>query len=110
MISSFSVQTNYFFLIYQTGGYTVANLLWDMMQARNMIPSLPTVEAYYKGLKVSFYLAYLFIILEPCLYIYQLSVAIMFQEREIPEDDPRLMLVTSTLKNLQARAGPGGGR
>lgn len=66
----------------KTGGYTVANLLWDMMQARNMIPSLPTVEAYYKGLK----------------------------EREIPEDDPRLMLVTSTLKNLQARAGPGGGR
>ncbi|KAL1553350.1 pentatricopeptide repeat-containing protein, mitochondrial-like protein [Salvia divinorum] len=66
----------------KTGGYIVANLLWDMMQSRKMTPLLPTVEAYHKGLK----------------------------EREIPEDDPRLMLVTTTLNNLKARAGPGGGR
>ncbi|XP_041999534.1 pentatricopeptide repeat-containing protein At4g35850, mitochondrial-like [Salvia splendens] len=66
----------------KTGGYTVANMLWDMMQSRKMTPLLPTVEAYHKGLK----------------------------EREIPEDDPRLMLVTTTLNNLKARAGPGGGR
>ncbi|KAG6410201.1 hypothetical protein SASPL_128254 [Salvia splendens] len=66
----------------KTGGYTVANMLWDMMQSRKMTPSLPTVEAYHRGLK----------------------------EREIPEDDPRLMLVTTTLNNLKARAGPGGGR
>lgn len=33
----------------------MANLLWDMMQARNMMPTLPTVEMYHKGLKVSFY-------------------------------------------------------
>ncbi|XP_047974785.1 pentatricopeptide repeat-containing protein At4g35850, mitochondrial [Salvia hispanica] len=66
----------------KTGGYTVANMLWDMMQSRKMTPLLPTVEAYHKGLK----------------------------EREIPEDDPRLMLVTTTLNNLKAKAGPGGGR
>ncbi|XP_057791693.1 pentatricopeptide repeat-containing protein At4g35850, mitochondrial [Salvia miltiorrhiza] len=66
----------------KTGGYTVANLLWDMMQARKMTPLLPTVEAYHRGLK----------------------------EREIPEDDPRLVLVTTTLNNLRARVGPGGGR
>jgi len=38
----------------QTGGYTTANYIWDLMQARNFIPSPPAVEAYYKGLKVSF--------------------------------------------------------
>lgn len=37
----------------QTGGYTVANYIWDLMQARNIIPQFPAVEAYYKGLKVS---------------------------------------------------------
>ena len=38
----------------QTGGYTTANYIWDMLQTRNIIPALPAVEAYYKGLKVSF--------------------------------------------------------
>ncbi|KAK6153108.1 hypothetical protein DH2020_012747 [Rehmannia glutinosa] len=66
----------------KTGGYTVANLIWDMMQARKMIPSLPAVEAYHNGLK----------------------------EREIPEDDPRLMLVSKTRNNLKLKVGPGGGR
>lgn len=37
----------------QTGGYAVANYIWDLMQARNIIPQFPAVEAYYKGLKVS---------------------------------------------------------
>ncbi|XP_011097364.1 pentatricopeptide repeat-containing protein At4g35850, mitochondrial [Sesamum indicum] len=66
----------------KTGGYTTANLIWDMMQARKMTPSLPAVEAYHNGLK----------------------------EREIPEDDPRLMLVSRTLNNLRLRVGTGGGR
>ncbi|KAK7823077.1 pentatricopeptide repeat-containing protein, partial [Quercus suber] len=63
----------------KTGGYTTANYIWDLMQARNFIPSLPAVEAYYKGLK----------------------------EREIPEDDPRLLLVSKTYDNLRQRSGPG---
>ncbi|KAL6497566.1 hypothetical protein OROHE_027195 [Orobanche hederae] len=66
----------------ETGGYTVANLIWDMMQVRNMVPTLPVVEAYHNGLK----------------------------EREVPEDDPRLKLVTSTYHNLRLKVGPGGGR
>lgn len=37
----------------QTGGYTTANYIWDLMQARKMTPSYPAVEAYYNGLKVS---------------------------------------------------------
>ena len=37
----------------QTGGYTVANYVWDLMQARNIVPFLPAVEAYYNGLRVS---------------------------------------------------------
>ncbi|KAL6521794.1 hypothetical protein OROGR_018363 [Orobanche gracilis] len=65
-----------------SGGYTVANLIWDMMQVRNMVPTLPVVEAYHNGLK----------------------------EREVPEDDPRLKLVTSTYHNLRLKVGPGGGR
>lgn len=36
----------------QTGGYTTANLIWDMMQARNITPAFPAVQAYYDGLKV----------------------------------------------------------
>ncbi|KAK4409959.1 E3 ubiquitin-protein ligase RGLG2 [Sesamum angolense] len=32
------------------------------------------------------------------------------KEREIPEDDPRLMLVSRTLNNLRLRVGTGGGR
>nr|KJB70866.1 hypothetical protein B456_011G094000 [Gossypium raimondii] len=66
----------------KTGGYTNANYIWDLMQARKIVPSLPAVEAYYSGLK----------------------------GREIPEDDPRLQLVTRTLNNLRARFGPSLGR
>ncbi|KAI9072136.1 hypothetical protein K1719_045520 [Acacia pycnantha] len=62
----------------KTGGYTTANYIWDLMQARRMVPSFPAVEAYYQGLK----------------------------EREIPEDDPRLLLVSKTYDNLRARFGP----
>lgn len=36
----------------QTGGYTVANMIWDLMLARNILPAPSAVEAYYKGLKV----------------------------------------------------------
>ncbi|WMV13314.1 hypothetical protein MTR67_006699 [Solanum verrucosum] len=61
----------------KTGGYTVANLIWDMMQARKMTPSFPGVQAYYDGLKV----------------------------REIPADDPRLKLVSQTYLNLRKRFG-----
>ncbi|XVE67816.1 hypothetical protein DITRI_Ditri09bG0018900 [Diplodiscus trichospermus] len=63
----------------KTGGYTNANYIWDLMQTRNVVPSLPAVEAYYNGLK----------------------------EREIPADDPRLLLVTRTLDNLRSRFGAG---
>lgn len=66
----------------KTGGYTTANYIWDLMQARKMTPSLPAVEAYYNGLK----------------------------EREIPEDDPRLMLVSRTYNDLRRRFGSGPGR
>jgi len=31
----------------------MANYIWDLLQARRITPSLPAVEAYYKGLKVS---------------------------------------------------------
>ncbi|KAK6267273.1 hypothetical protein QUC31_018110 [Theobroma cacao] len=66
----------------KTGGYTNANYIWDLMQARNIVPTLPAVEAYYNGLK----------------------------DREIPEDDPRLQLVSRTLNNLQRRFRTGPGR
>ncbi|XP_010231720.1 pentatricopeptide repeat-containing protein At4g35850, mitochondrial [Brachypodium distachyon] len=62
----------------KTGGYTTANYIWDLLQARKIIPALPAVEAYHKGLK----------------------------EREIPSDDPRLLNVAHTLDNLQLRFGP----
>ncbi|KAI3761906.1 hypothetical protein L1987_52329 [Smallanthus sonchifolius] len=61
----------------KTGGYTIANMVWDLMQARNIIPSLPACQAYYNGLK----------------------------DREIPEDDPRLLVVSRTLDNLRVRFG-----
>ncbi|KAG9144181.1 hypothetical protein Leryth_021397 [Lithospermum erythrorhizon] len=64
----------------KTGGYTTANLIWDMMQANKIVPTLPAVEAYHNGLK----------------------------EREIPADDPRLLHVTKTLDNLRQRFGSGG--
>ncbi|OVA20559.1 Pentatricopeptide repeat [Macleaya cordata] len=63
----------------KTGGYTTANYVWDLMQSRRIIPSLPAVEAYYNGLK----------------------------DREIPADDPRLLLVSRTYDNLRTRLGPG---
>ncbi|GLU02142.1 hypothetical protein SLE2022_194080 [Rubroshorea leprosula] len=59
----------------KTGGYTNANFIWDLMQARKVTPSLPAVEAYYNGLK----------------------------DREIPEDDPRLLVVARTYDNLRSR-------
>ncbi|KAK7271879.1 hypothetical protein RJT34_28132 [Clitoria ternatea] len=59
------------------GGYTTANYIWDLMRARNVMPSFPAVEAYYKGLK----------------------------DREIPEDDPRLLQVSRVYDNLHARFG-----
>ncbi|KAF5950141.1 hypothetical protein HYC85_012134 [Camellia sinensis] len=47
-----SVYLRFTYLL-QTGGYTMANYVWDLMQARKIIPSPPAVEAYYNGLKVS---------------------------------------------------------
>ncbi|KAF5187153.1 Pentatricopeptide repeat-containing protein, partial [Thalictrum thalictroides] len=35
----------------KTGGYSTANYIWDLMQARKVNISLPAVEAYYNGLK-----------------------------------------------------------
>lgn len=61
----------------KTGGYTTANYIWDLMQSRKINHSLAAVEAYYKGLK----------------------------HREIPADDPRLLVVARTLKNLKLRLG-----
>ncbi|KAJ4963413.1 hypothetical protein NE237_023352 [Protea cynaroides] len=61
----------------KTGGYTTANYIWDLMQTRRITPSLPAVEAYYNGLK----------------------------EREIPADDPRILLVSQTYTNLRPRFG-----
>ncbi|CAK7328171.1 unnamed protein product [Dovyalis caffra] len=54
------------------GGYTTANYLWDLMQARNITPWLPAVQAYYNGLKARF----------------------------VPEEDPRLLQVSSTYEKL----------
>ncbi|URE34217.1 PPR repeat [Musa troglodytarum] len=59
------------------GGYTTANYVWDLLQSRKISPSLPAVKAYYEGLK----------------------------EREIPADDPRLVLVGRTYDNLNLRFG-----
>ncbi|KAI4348229.1 hypothetical protein L6164_008977 [Bauhinia variegata] len=61
----------------KTGGYATANYIWDLMQARKISPSLASVEAYYLGLK----------------------------DREIPEDDPRLLMVSRTYDNLRLRFG-----
>lgn len=63
----------------KTGGYTTANYIWDMMQARNVNFQLDAVKAYYDGLK----------------------------EREIPADDPRLLLVSKTLDQLSTGFRPG---
>lgn len=59
----------------KTGGYTTANYIWDLMRARNIVPSFAAVERYYQGLK----------------------------DREIPQDDPRLVLVCRTLDNFRMR-------
>ncbi|XP_024978617.1 pentatricopeptide repeat-containing protein At4g35850, mitochondrial [Cynara cardunculus var. scolymus] len=66
----------------KNGGYTIANMIWDLMQARNITPFLPAVQAYYNGLK----------------------------DREIPEDDPRLLVVSRTLDNLRVRFGRNSGQ
>ncbi|CBI34833.3 hypothetical protein VitviT2T_022364 [Vitis vinifera] len=66
----------------KTGGYTTANYIWDLMQARKITPSFPAVEAYYNGLR----------------------------EREIPEDDARLVLVSRAYDNQRLRFGTGPGR
>lgn len=42
----------------QTGGYTTANYIWDLMQSRKINTFLPAVEAYYKGLKVTLLLVF----------------------------------------------------
>ncbi|KAF3324629.1 pentatricopeptide repeat-containing protein [Carex littledalei] len=62
----------------KTGGYVTANYIWDMLQSRKIVPTLPAVEAYHRGLK----------------------------QREIPADDPRLLVVQRTLDDLQSRFGP----
>lgn len=61
----------------KTGGYTTANYLWDLMQARRYVPSQPAVEAYFDGLK----------------------------EREIPADDPRLRKVIEILDSFPRPGG-----
>ncbi|XP_078168549.1 pentatricopeptide repeat (PPR) superfamily protein [Carex rostrata] len=62
----------------KTGGYVTANYIWDLLQSRKIVPPLPAVEAYHRGLK----------------------------QREIPADDPRLLVVQRTLDDLQSRFGP----
>ncbi|KAK4477354.1 hypothetical protein RD792_016575 [Penstemon davidsonii] len=83
----------------KTGGYTTANLIWDMMQARNLTPSLPAVEAYYNGLRVSFLFAFDF---------NGNIIRTVPEEREIPADDPRLMKVSRTFDQLRLKVGTGG--
>ncbi|WVZ13699.1 hypothetical protein V8G54_011265 [Vigna mungo] len=61
----------------KTGGYTTANYIWDMMQVRKINPLFPAVEAYYQGLK----------------------------DREIPEDDPRLLMVSKAYNRMNTRTG-----
>lgn len=61
----------------KTGGYTTANYIWDLLQSRKINPFLPAVEAYHAGLK----------------------------QREIPADDPRLLMVSRMLDNLKSRFG-----
>lgn len=59
----------------KTGGYTTANFIWDLMQARKFTPTFFAVEAYLKGLK----------------------------HRQIPESDPRLLEVTRVYEDLRGR-------
>ncbi|KAI4966413.1 hypothetical protein ZWY2020_040998 [Hordeum vulgare] len=74
----------------KTGGYTTANYIWDMLQTRNIVPALPAVEAYYKGLKVSFNIRVSHVICAGAKFL----------------DDPRLVNVARVLDNLQLRFGP----
>lgn len=59
----------------QIGGFTTANYIWDLMQARQIVPPLPAVEAYHKGL----------------------------MERDIPKDDPRLSQINLALTEANRR-------
>ncbi|XP_078433110.1 pentatricopeptide repeat (PPR) superfamily protein isoform X2 [Wolffia australiana] len=61
----------------KTGGYTTANYVWDLMQSRKVPVNFAACDAYYNGLK----------------------------ERDIPADDPRLLLVKRSWENLRARFG-----
>ncbi|KAL8151374.1 hypothetical protein V2J09_021182 [Rumex salicifolius] len=60
----------------KTAGYTFADHIWDLLQARKLIPALPVLEAYLISLK----------------------------ERETPVDDPRFILVQQTLDRLHPRS------
>lgn len=60
----------------KTGGYAVANVIWDMMMGHKVTPSFRAVDAYYKGLMA----------------------------REVPKEDPRLMQVAKTLDDLTKRS------
>ncbi|XP_065008583.1 pentatricopeptide repeat-containing protein At4g35850, mitochondrial-like [Musa acuminata AAA Group] len=59
------------------GGYTTANYVWDLLQSHKITPWLPAVKAFYEGLK----------------------------EREIPSDNPRLVLVGRSQDNVNLRFG-----
>ncbi|CAA6668006.1 unnamed protein product [Spirodela intermedia] len=65
-------------LLLATGGYTTANYVWDLMQSRKVPVNFAACDAYYNGLK----------------------------ERDVPGDDPRLLLVKRTWENSRARFAP----
>ncbi|MQM01745.1 hypothetical protein Taro_034498 [Colocasia esculenta] len=62
----------------KTGGFTTANYIWDLMQSRKVNVNFPACDAYLNGLK----------------------------ERDVPQDDPRLLLVKRTWENLRGRFSP----
>lgn len=57
------------------GTYINANFIWDLLQARNIVPFREAVETYYNGLK----------------------------DRDIPADDPRLLNVGRIYDNVMSR-------
>ncbi|KAF6149553.1 hypothetical protein GIB67_003701 [Kingdonia uniflora] len=59
-----------------TGGYTSANIIWDMIQNQNIRPTFAVVEAYFNGLKA----------------------------RELPADDPRLLAVSQAYDITRPRS------
>uniref|UniRef100_A0A1D1XUV5 Pentatricopeptide repeat-containing protein At4g35850, mitochondrial n=1 Tax=Anthurium amnicola TaxID=1678845 RepID=A0A1D1XUV5_9ARAE len=59
----------------KTGGFTTANYIWDMMQSRKVPVNFAACDAYLNGLK----------------------------ERDVPEDDPRLLLVQRAWEKLRGR-------